>query len=175
MGDDSLKNLKGLMEMYLSSMLLNREFIDPLRSYLPDKTIRKRLAEETGKDINSIYRDERTGTIYNGIMLLRYWRAFLVIHKEVAQGKSEPKRIESILQEYESHLKMISEIEGEVDVQSAIERHLHCILDVIQHFERHPLPQNRTVKINLLKQLQMNEQVLAGLKHRRRERMTSID
>lgn len=175
MGNDSLKNLKGLMEMYLSSMLLNREIIHPLRSYLPDNVIRKRLAEETGKDINSIYRDEGTGTIYNGIMFLRYWKAFLVIHKEVAKGKSEPKQIESILQEYESHLKMISEIEGEVDFQSAIERHLPYILDIIKYFDENELPQNRKVKIKLLKQLKMNEQVIANLKNRRRERMTSID
>ncbi|MDW2886666.1 hypothetical protein [Exiguobacterium artemiae] len=175
MDEENLKNLKGLMEMYVSSMILNKEFIDPLRRYLPDKTIRKRLSEETGKDINSIYRDERTGTIYNGIMFLRYWRAFLVIHNEVALDASDPKRIESILQKYEIHIKMISEIEGEVDFQSAIGRHLSCILDVIQHFERYPLPQNRKAKINVLKKLQLNEQVMTGLKQRRRERMTSID
>jgi hypothetical protein len=170
-----MRNLRELIEMYLSSQLLHNEVIEPLRGFMTDKEIRRQLSVKTGKEMNSVYRDIRTSVSFNTVMFLRYWKALLSIYIEKGRDKSCLPDLVALTEKYSKVIHAASYIEGEIDFESAIESYLDLITDVVLYYEAHPLPHNRKTKRTFLEMLCSCKNVQGEIARRRKERMIQVD
>ncbi|MBN7453241.1 hypothetical protein I3U53_24670, partial [Mycobacteroides abscessus subsp. abscessus] len=163
--DKRLRNLRELCEMYLCSSFITEEIISAFKEHLAQKDIRRILSEKTGREVNSIYRDERAGNVFNAITLIRYWKAALEMKEELMNGTMSSftknsdssdisiLEIEEIIRKYGETIESISELDGEIEFDEAVENHFDVIYRVVEYYDKNPLPGNRMVKKQLLIEL----------------------
>ncbi|TCI42966.1 MULTISPECIES: hypothetical protein [unclassified Exiguobacterium] len=183
MKDKRLRNLRELCEMYLCSSFITEEIISSFKEHLAQKDIRRILSEKTGRELNSIYRDERAGNVFNAIMLIRYWKAALEMKEELKNGTmssftkdSDPSDIsildiEEIIGKYGDIIDSVSELDGEVGFDEAVQNHFDVIYRVVEYYDKNPLPENRMVKKQLLTELNDRPDIRERKNKLRTERM----
>lgn len=172
--DPYLTHLKGLLEMYLSSQLLAKEIVAPLRDFLSESEINKELSSKTGKVLNSIYRDKNTGVSFNAAMFLRYWKALLEIFEEKAKDKDKLPSLNDLVAKYKEVINAISQIEGEISFDSAVNNHVQLLGELVAFFEKQPFS-GRNEKKNVLNILKKRTDIQQALIQQRKERMNKVD
>ncbi|GIN98110.1 hypothetical protein J6TS1_39800 [Siminovitchia terrae] len=177
--DPQLRNLKELFEMYLSSQLLFNEIFAPLKIFLKESEINAALSEKTGKIPNSIYRDKNTSISFSTVTFLRYWNALLQIYDEHEQDKDQLPTLNDLVKKYKEVITAVSQVEGEISLEEAVNNHFQLTVEVVSYYERNPISPTKKPKLkvlNLLKKRSDIQQALLDKQiQKRKERMNKID
>lgn len=172
--DRRLTHLKGLLEMYLSSQILSIEIFKPLNSFLSESEINNLLSEKTGKMRNSIYRDKNTSVIYSMPMFFRYWNALLEIFENEKRDVRELPSLSDLVLKYKSLINTISQIEDEINLETAIENNFFVIGELVDFFRNQPLSQKNEKEL-LMKTLEQRDDIKEFLIEKRKKRMKQVD
>lgn len=79
--------------------------------------------------------------------------------------------IEEIIRKYGETIESISELDGEIEFDEAIENHFDVIYRVVEYYDKNPLPGNRMVKKQLLIELNDRPDIRERKNKMRIERM----
>ncbi|PON00333.1 hypothetical protein BJH90_12825 [Bacillus halotolerans] len=172
--DPHLTHLKGLLEMCLSAKLLLNEIFAPLKMFLSENEINTQLSKRTGKIPNSIYRDKNNSVSFNVTMFLRYWSAMLEIFEENEKETDQLPNLADLVKKYKKLITAISQIEGEISLEGAVENHLSVISETVLFFEQNPFS-GKKEKQTILNILKEQPDVRTHIMNKRIERMTKVD
>lgn len=128
--------LQKLTEKYLASSILSEEILCFLQQQknIPPEQIAKLLADKSGKNQNSIYKNINELTNFSASSLLRYWSAMMDICKQFNVSSNEVPSLDSLVIKYKYLLDFINQISIEHKLESLVTIHAETAWEIYKFY-----------------------------------------
>jgi len=167
------QSLRKLSEKYLSSTIMRKEILDFLKNNVQGQSTHLLLAEKSGKNINSTYKDINEHSVINAISLLRYWNAMQEIAREAQVTEENIPKMDDLIKKYSNEVRYINGITDFNSLDEYIQVNEQFTIQLVNYFQK-DIASLSTNDQKLMKKLLEDSPISAHFKALKLERMKKV-
>ncbi|MBK5500157.1 hypothetical protein [Peribacillus sp. TH14] len=130
------QSLRKLSEKYLSSAIMRNDILYFLKNDVECHSAHVKLAEKSGKNSNSTYKDINEHSVINAISLIRYWHAMQEIARESHFDEQNIPKIDDLLKKYANEISFINGITDANSLDGYIKENEQFTIQLVNYFHK---------------------------------------
>ncbi|MFJ7735619.1 hypothetical protein ACIQ2D_04675 [Lysinibacillus sp. NPDC097287] len=115
---------------------MREDILNFLKNEVQCTSAHRELAEKSGKNSNSTYKDINEHSIINAISLLRYWNAMQEIAREAQMIEQKIPKLNDLLEKYTKEIQYINGISDSKSLDDYIQENQQLTIQIINYFSK---------------------------------------